>query len=71
MHTLTVRINEKKDFLSFRHLINHLDYVEIEKEFDTPVIDKNTIDDLAGIWKKRDISLNDIRKKAWKEKQVV
>ncbi len=56
-------INIPKQFLSKvkRH---HLKIVMMYQEFDE-IKEKDSLAEFTGMWKDRDISVSDIRKKAW------
>ena len=46
--------------------LRYIDFIEIEEEKVDNQKCTKSIEVLFGIWKKRNISLRDIRKKAWK-----
>lgn len=66
MHRLILKIKDDKNFRYIRTLLSHIDFIEIEEEKIDNQKSKKSIEVLFGIWKKRNISLQDIRKKAWK-----
>ena len=65
--TLNIKNESKKD--SFLNFLATLDYIEIKTQQN---IKKNNLEkkdkfkDFAGLWEDRDITLKDIRGKAWK-----
>lgn len=67
METVTIKIKNKHKFIKFMEMVKGLDYIEVVSDRRT-IGRKNREEDffsLAGIWKDRDISQEDIRAKAW------
>ena len=65
---LNIKNEEKGKFLL--DFLKQIEFVEIKDRSDKKIsTDKNaSFKDLYGIWKDRDIDLETIRKKAWKER---
>jgi len=67
---LHIKIKDADKAIIVLNLLKELPFVEIEKSEGEktvkPVrIDKEGLADLFGLWKDREVSLGDIRKKAW------
>ena len=65
--TLNIKNESKKD--SFLNFLATLDYIEIKSEQNIKKNNsenKDKFKDFAGLWQDRDITLKDIREKAWK-----
>jgi ribosome-interacting GTPase 1 len=67
MHKLVVKIDNSKNYQMFLNMLKHIDFVEIEEqeELKENVTDAS-LKNLFGIWAKRDITIENIREKAWK-----
>lgn len=67
MNKLSISIKNEKKLKVVLNLLKELPFVEIEHEPGKKGIrkGKGRIDDIFGIWEKREITLKDIRKKAW------
>jgi len=65
---LNIKNEEKGKFLL--DFLKQVEFVDIEEPSPQKAgpIEKNSFRELFGIWKDRDISLETIRKKAWKER---
>ena len=79
METLVIKVDKKENVTFLRKLLKKLNFVVevVEHETDPakntvnefPVEEpksKPSIADFAGIWQKRDITLEKLREKAWK-----
>jgi hypothetical protein len=81
METLTIKIRNKENLKFIKDLLNKFDFVSEVKEQQSlesdlrsrykelPIVwgyGKPQINDFAGIWKGRDITLKQIRERAWK-----
>jgi hypothetical protein len=65
--TLNIKNESKKD--SFLNFLATLDYIEIKSQQNIKKKSsekKDKFKDFAGLWQDRDITLKDIREKAWK-----
>ena len=65
--TLNIKNESKKD--SFLNFFATLDYIEIKSQQNIKKNNsekKDKFKDFAGLWQDRDITLKDIREKAWK-----
>ncbi|MGD8213455.1 MAG: hypothetical protein PVF32_26550 [Desulfobacterales bacterium] len=65
---IKIKDNEKANILL--NLLKELPFVEIEESVDEKTEksgkgDKGNVADLFGLWENRNITLRDIRKKAW------
>jgi len=67
MQTLRVTVNDDRTKQLLLRMLHTMDGVQV-KETRQPVQRNagNALLQLCGIWKDRDISIDDIRKKAWK-----
>jgi len=65
---LNIKNEEKGKFLL--DFLKQVEFIDIEEPPAKKVrsTEKNSFRELFGIWKDRDISLETIRKKAWKER---
>jgi hypothetical protein len=67
---LNIKNEEKGKFLL--DFLKQIEFVEIEEveQFDTEekTSDQESFSDLFGIWKDRPLTIETIRKKAWKER---
>ena len=69
MGTITVKIKNRKKLQHFLDLINDLDYVEVLPEKSNhKKLKEADLFSIVGMWEGRDISLQDIRDKAWRRK---
>lgn len=67
MHKLVVKIDNSKNYQMFLNMLKHIDFVEIEEQEElTENVTDASLKNLFGIWAKRDISIENIREKAWK-----
>ena len=70
MTRLHIKIKDAQKAIIVLNLLKELPFVEIEKSEDEKT-DKSThrskenVADLFGLWEGREVSLSDIRKKAW------
>jgi hypothetical protein len=71
MEQITIRVKDKQKARVLKDFLQTLDFVETIASQDRPIARKNRQGNsaafftMAGIWAKRDISLETIRKKAW------
>ena len=70
MTRLHIKIKDADKVIIVLNLLKELPFVEIEGREDEKIEnssgkDKESIADLFGLWKDREVSLEDIRKKAW------
>lgn len=70
MTRLHIKIKDNEKAIILLNLLKQLPFVEIVESVDEKIgksgkRDKGSVSDLFGLWEKRKISLNDIRKKAW------
>jgi hypothetical protein len=70
MTRLHIKIKDSKKATIVFNLLKELPFIEIEKtENDTNVKPlkhrKKNLEDIFGLWENREISIADIRKKAW------
>jgi hypothetical protein len=68
MKTVTLKIKDKSKFQHFLTFIEDLDYIEVLKQKSDTKKSATSEDNffaLAGMWKNRDISAEDLRSKAW------
>lgn len=69
MGTIKVKIKDRKKLRQFLDLLNDLDYVEVLTENSSRKESKEgDLFSIAGMWENRDISLQEIRDKAWRRK---
>lgn len=72
METVTIKIRNKRKFTKFMEFVKDLDYVEIVSD-KKPSSPKKSVGmdifDLEGLWKDRDITIEDIRAKAWPKRK--
>lgn len=61
MHKLVVKIKNNKNYKMFRDILKHIDFIELEEKNIEHGISGNSIKQLFGIWKNRDIDLKKIR----------
>ena len=67
MHKLIVKINDSQNYRMFLNMMKHIDFVEIEEQEDLKEdISEGNLDNIIGIWAKRDITVEKIREKAWR-----
>lgn len=69
MEEIIVRLKDdsKKNFLIT--LLNQFSFIDISvKNLKETKSSNNSIKDLFGIWKNKEINLKDVRKKAWGER---
>jgi len=65
---VTLNIKNEIKAINFLNFIKTLDYIEVKEFKNEPNnINKNDLKQFIGMWKDRDISINDIREKAWKK----
>ncbi|HOF02326.1 MAG TPA: hypothetical protein PK385_02650 [Spirochaetota bacterium] len=63
---LKIKDNSKKEFLLT--LLKQFSFVDISyREIGGAKNNKTSLSDIYGIWKDKDVSLDNIRKKAWRE----
>ena len=68
MQQVVINIKDDSKLELFLKFIKHLDFVEINKKKESKEeIDNSLFDNLFGIWKNRDINVEEIRNKAWKQ----
>ena len=68
MQQVVINIKDDSKLELFLKFIKHLDFVEIKKKKEKKEeIDNSLFDNLFGIWKNRDINIEEIRNKAWKQ----
>jgi hypothetical protein len=71
MEQITIQVNDKQKARALKNFLQTLDFVETIASQDRPLAKKKRQADpanffkMAGIWAKRDISLETIRQKAW------
>ena len=67
METLTIKVKNKERLLFIYEILKSFDFVELP-EIGKPPANEGTHDffSSAGLWKDRDISQENLRKKAWK-----
>lgn len=70
MTRLHIKIEDADKAIIVMNLLKELPFVEIEKSEDEKTAtsaerSKKSLADLFGLWENRDVSLSDIRKKAW------
>ncbi len=70
MEQVVIRIKNKSSKELFLNFIKHLDFISV---VDSNKIEKNhdkkvNFSELCGIWKDRNISIEEIREKAWSRK---
>jgi hypothetical protein len=70
MTRLRINIKEADKAMIVLNLLKELPFVEIEKSDDEKPAEyigkgKGNLEDLFGLWENRDVSIGDIRKKAW------
>ena len=70
MTSLRIKIKDADKAVIIINLLKELPFIEIEKTEDEKTVrpvemSKGSLADLFGLWEKRNISLGDIRKKAW------
>ncbi len=64
---LKIKDNSKKEFLIT--LLKQFSFVDISyRKIDGAKNSKTSLNDIYGIWKDKDVSLDNIRKNAWGEK---
>ena len=70
MTRLHIKIKDADKAIIVINLLKELPFVEIEKSENEKTVksaetSKKSLADLFGLWEDRDVSLGDIRKKAW------
>ena len=70
MTRLHIKIKDNEKAIIVLNLLKELPFVEIEESVDEKTGksgkgDKGSVADLFGLWENRNITLRDIRKKAW------
>ena len=63
---LIININDESKAHHFISFLKDIPFIEIQENFDAST-EKSKLDELFGIWKDYDITLDDIRNKAWKQ----
>ena len=68
MHRLIIHIEDDAKFNALMSVLTEISFIEIEKEEkDVSGLSRHgDLRKLFGIWENRDISLTDIRQKAWR-----
>ncbi len=64
---MLVRIHDERKAAIFFEFLKELPFIDVVKEQPLQSADQNenSIEDIFGIWKNRDISLESIRNKSW------
>lgn len=70
MNSLHIKIKDESKLPLILSLLRELPFVEIEESTETKKVErerksKGSVEDLFGLWAHRDVTLNDIREKAW------
>ena len=70
MTSLHIKIKDADKAVIIINLLKELPFIEIEKSEDENTVkpvemSKESLADLFGLWENRNVSLGDIRKKAW------
>jgi len=66
MQKIILNIKDESKFDIFIRFLREISFIEISKiEKSTNNLETESFNYLFGIWKKRSISLSDIREKAW------
>ncbi|MFC1859230.1 hypothetical protein ACFL9U_14565 [Thermodesulfobacteriota bacterium] len=68
MHRLVIHVKDDAKFKALMSVLNEINFIEIEREEKgaSGLSRHGDLRKLFGIWKNRDISLADIRQKAWR-----
>ncbi len=66
MQHIILKVKDESKLNVLIQFLKNIDFIEIEEEKVDNQKGTKSIEVLFGIWKKRNISLQDIRKKAWK-----
>jgi hypothetical protein len=75
VNRLYIRIKDNSKIPFILSLLNELPFVEIEEDFEKAKMKasrkvKGSLEDLFGLWAEKDITLNEIRKKAWSNREL-
>ena len=68
MQRLIIRIKDDAKLNALINFLNEISFIEVEREEKVPsrLLRKGDFRKLFGMWENRDISLSDIRQKAWR-----
>jgi len=68
MHRLVIHVKDDAKFNALMSVLNEINFIEVEREEEgTSGLSRHgDLRKLFGIWENRDISLADIRQKAWR-----
>jgi hypothetical protein len=68
MQKLIIHIKDDAKLNALINFLNEINFIEVEREEKAPsgLSRKGDLRKLFGIWENRDISLSDIRQKAWR-----
>ena len=68
MQRLVIHVKDDAKINALITLLNEINFIEVEREGkrEPGLSEKGDFRKLFGIWENRDISLADIRKKAWR-----
>ena len=66
MPKLVVKIDGSKNYQMFLNMLKHIDFVDVEEQEELKEdVSPGSLENLIGIWAKRDITIEKIREKAW------
>jgi hypothetical protein len=68
MQRLVIHVKDDAKLNALMSVLNEINFIEVEREEkgDSGLTGHGDLRKLFGIWEKRDISLADIRQKAWR-----
>lgn len=68
MQRLIIHVKDDAKINALMSILNEINFIEVEREEEetSGLSRKGDLRKLFGIWKNRDISLADIRQKAWR-----
>jgi hypothetical protein len=68
MQRIVINVKDDKKINALISFLNEIDFIDVEKEKQRKSISsrKGDFRKLFGIWRSREISLADVRKKAWR-----
>ena len=68
MQRIVIHVKDDKKINSLISFLNEINFIDVEgeKKVKSVASRKGDLRKLFGIWRDRDISLEDIRKKAWR-----
>lgn len=68
MQKLIIHVKDDAKLNTLLNFLNEISFIEVEREEESPskLSKRGDLRKLFGIWENRDISISDIRRKAWR-----